>query len=125
MNMNQVTLPALNIAESVSFYLKLGLKQIVDSEQYARFECPDGDATFSIYLTEASEIGGGTYVYFEQQELDAYCEQLKDDGLEFSQLPKDESWQWREAWLNDPTGNAICLFWGGANRKNPPWRVEA
>jgi catechol 2,3-dioxygenase-like lactoylglutathione lyase family enzyme len=122
--MNQVTLPALNIPESVSFYLKLGLKQIVDSEHYARFECPDGDATFSIHLADASETGGGAAIYFEHEDLNTLCDRLKNDGLEFSQMPTDQSWLWREAWLDDPAGNTICLFWAGENRKYPPWRVE-
>jgi catechol 2,3-dioxygenase-like lactoylglutathione lyase family enzyme len=124
MNMNQVTLPALNIAESISFYRKLGLKQIVDSEHYARFECPDGDATFSIHLADASELGGNAAIYFEHEELDTLCATLKEQGILFSRMPKDESWLWREAWLEDPSGNAICLYWAGENRKNPPWRIE-
>ena len=124
MNMNQVTLPALNIADSVSFYRRLGLLQIVDSAEYARFECPDGDATFSLFQADASEIGGSSHIYFEHEELDALCERLKSKGFEFTQMPQDESWQWREAWLNDPSGNSICLFWAGENRKNPPWRVK-
>ena len=125
MNMNQVTLPVLNIAESVTFYLQLGLKQIVDSEHYARFECPDGDATLSIHVADSSELGGSTAIYFEHAELDALCEGLKGEGLEFSRMPQDESWLWREAWLNDPSGNAICLYWAGENRKNPPWRIDS
>ena len=28
------------------------------------------------------------------------------------------------AYLRDPAGNLICLFWAGENRKNPPWRVQ-
>ena len=124
MNLNQVTLPALNIAESVSFYSKLGLTQIVDSEHYARFECPDGDATFSIHVAEASDVGGTAAIYFEHEALDALCDHLTSEGLEFSQMPKDESWLWREAWLNDPSGNSICLFWAGENRKNPTWRID-
>ena len=124
MNMNQVTLPALNIADSVSFYRKLGLLQIVDSDEYARFECPDGDATFSLVQADTSEIGGSCHVYFEHEELDALCERLKSEGFEFTQLPQDESWLWREAWLDDPSGNSICLFWAGENRKTPPWRVK-
>lgn len=124
MNMNQVTLPALNIADSVSFYRKLGLLQIVDSDEYARFECPDGDATFSLFQADESELGGSSHVYFEHAELDALCESLKSEGFEFTQMPQDESWLWREAWLNDPSGNTICLFWAGENRKTPPWRVK-
>ena len=97
MNLNQVTLPALNIADSVSFYRKLGLLQIVDSDDYARFECADGEATFSLTLADESEVGGSASVYFEHEELDALCERLKDEGLDFSQMPRDESWLWREA----------------------------
>lgn len=125
MNMNQVTLPARNVAESVSFYLSLGLIQIVDSAHYARFECPDGDATFSIHAADESELGGSAAIYFEHQEIDAFCDRLKNEGIEFSQMPKDESWLWREAWLDDPSGNAICLYWAGDNRKSPPWRVDS
>jgi len=125
MNMNQVTLPARNVAESVSFYLSLGLIRIVDSAHYARFECPDGDATFSIHAADESEFGGSAAIYFEHQEIDALCNRLNNEGIEFSQMPKDESWLWREAWLNDPSGNAICLYWAGDNRKSPPWRVDS
>ncbi len=100
MNLNQVTLPARNIAESVSFYRKLGLIQIVDSEHYARFECPDGDATFSIDKAEESDISAGAVIYFEHAELDALCARLENDGIEFIQMPQDESWLWREARLN-------------------------
>ena len=31
---------------------------------------------------------------------------------------------WREARLRDPSGNPICLFAAGANRLNPPWRIQ-
>ena len=122
--MNQVTLPALNIEESIYFYRSLGLKQIVESAEYARFECPDGDATFSIYKADESELGGSAAIYFEHQEIDALCDRLKNEGIEFSQMPKDESWLWREAWLNDPSGNSICVYWAAENRKSPPWRVD-
>lgn len=122
MNLNQVTVPARNIAESVSFYRKLGLKQIVDSPHYARFECPDGDSTFSLHLAGELDLGSTVVIYFEHEKLDALCERLRKKGLEFQKLPQDESWLWREARLKDPSGNSICLYWAGENRKNPPWR---
>jgi catechol 2,3-dioxygenase-like lactoylglutathione lyase family enzyme len=52
MNLNQVTVPALDVAASVAFYRRLGLIQIVDAPHYARFECADGDSTFSVHLAE-------------------------------------------------------------------------
>ena len=124
MNLNQVTLPARDIEESISFYRKLGLIQIVDSEHYARFECPEGDSTFSIHLAQERDVGIGTVIYFEHRDLDALCERLRDDGIEFEQMPRDQSWLWREARLRDPSGNTICLYWAGENRKHPPWRIE-
>lgn len=124
MTMNQVTLPALDIAKSVSFYRGLGLKQIVDSEHYARFECPRGDATFSLHKAADSAVGGGAVIYFEHEELDVLCTRLKNEGFEFLQMPKDESRLWREATLRDPSGNTIHLYCAGEYRKNPPRRVE-
>ena len=53
MNLNQITVPSLDLTKSIPFYEKLGLKLIVKSlPHYARFECPDGNSTFSIHQTE-------------------------------------------------------------------------
>ena len=38
-------------------------------------------------------------------------------------LPTDQPWLWREAYLNDPDGNPLCLYHAGENRLNPPWRL--
>ncbi|MCF7961594.1 MAG: hypothetical protein K9M08_12715 [Pirellula sp.] len=48
--LNQVTVPAMNIAASVEFYVRMGLELIVSSSHYARFICPDGDSSFSVHL---------------------------------------------------------------------------
>ena len=122
LNLNQVTVPARNVVESTLFYRKLGLTEIVDSPHYARFECPDGESTFSIHLDD--KCGAGAVVYFECEFLDEACVVLQQKGLQFDQLPQDESWLWREARLTDPAGNTICLYKAGKNRRNPPWRVE-
>ncbi|MEM6802837.1 MAG: VOC family protein [Bacteroidota bacterium] len=124
MNLNQVTVPALDIDASIRFYQKLGLKLIVKAPHYARFECPDGDATFSVHLVDKVTEGEGVYVYFEHEGLDKEVERLIESGLDFAELPKDKSWLWREARLDDPAGNRIILYWAGDNRKNPPWRLK-
>ncbi len=122
MNLNQVTVAAQNIAESALFYRRLGLTQIVDSAHYARFECPDGGSTISIHVDNRQD--SGTIVYFECEQLDETCEALVQKGFSFDQLPRDESWLWREARLTDPAGNTVCLYSAGDNRRSPPWRVE-
>ncbi|MEX2409843.1 MAG: VOC family protein [Candidatus Paceibacterota bacterium] len=125
MNLNQVTVPSLDLSISVPFYKKLGLKLIVDAPpHYARFECPDGQSTFSIHKTEELPSGSGIYVYFECENLDATVEELKNKGFSFDEPPADKRWLWREARLKDPDGNQLILFYGGENRKNPPWKVK-
>ena len=65
-------------------------------------------------------------VYFDHNAttpLDDQVARLEAKGLQFTQLPRDERWLWREARLSDPSGNVICLYHAGENRLNPPWRV--
>jgi catechol 2,3-dioxygenase-like lactoylglutathione lyase family enzyme len=122
-NLNQVTLPVNNMDMSTKFYRDLGFTQIVDTPHYARFECPEGDASFSLSL-ENLDVVCGTVIYFEHEKLDDWVNDLKAKGFHFDQEPTDESYLWREAILHDPSGNKIKLYWAGENRLNPPWRVE-
>jgi len=124
MNLNQITVPVLDIEAAIAFYQKLGLQLIVYSkEHYARFECPEGDATFSLHKVEELPSGEGIYVYFECADLDARVADLQTQGIDFELLPTDQSWLWREARLRDLDGNRLILYWAGENRKNPPWRI--
>ena len=123
--LNQVTVPASNIPESVEFYVQMGLELIVSSSHYARFICPDGDSSFSVHLASELRPWSGTVVYFEVQSLDQKVRELQERGITFTQQPRDEPWLWREARLLDPSGNVICLYTAGANRLNPPWRLQS
>ncbi|WP_438962111.1 VOC family protein [Nonlabens sp.] len=125
MNLNQVTIPSLDLTRSIPFYEKLGLKLIVKSlPYYARFKCPDGNSTFSIHQTDKLPVGDGIYVYFECKYLDDKVEELLSSGIEFTLRPTDQTWLWREARLKDLDGNQIILFHAGENRLNPPWRIN-
>ena len=126
MRLNQVTVPARDVAKSIAFYKTIGLRLIVESPHYARFELPDGESTFSIHAVEdAGRTPEGTGIYFECDDLDARVATLKEKGLVFDSGPEDRSWLWREAWLRDPAGNRLCLFFAGKNRRFPPWRVSS
>ena len=50
MNLNQVTLPVIDMLEASAFYRKMGFLQIVDTPHYARFESQEGESTFSLTL---------------------------------------------------------------------------
>jgi catechol 2,3-dioxygenase-like lactoylglutathione lyase family enzyme len=125
MNLNQVTIYSTKPTDSIEFYQTLGLRLIVDSApRYVRFECPDGNSTLSIHETEDESINSKIILYFECENLDEEVKRLKEAGLTFDQEPTDQTWLWREAYLKDPDGNKIILFYAGENRLNPPWRVE-
>ena len=125
MNLNQITVPSLNVERAVQFYQLLGLKLIVGPlEHYARLMCPEGESTFSIHLTEELPKGEGVYVYFECENLDDEYERLLSEGVVFEHEPRDQPWLWKEARLKDPDGNQVILYFAGENRINPPWRVK-
>ncbi len=125
MDLNQVTVPCDDLATSVDFYRRLGLRLIVeDPPDYARFECPAGNATFSLHRAARVPRSDGIVVYFELEDLDATVRRLSAEGVRFESAPRDQPWLWREAHLRDPAGNRICLFFAGENRRNPPWRVS-
>lgn len=115
----------MDLDRSIAFYQLLGLRLIVHTNMhYARFECPEGDATFSLHLVDALPGGKGVVVYFENESLDQVVDKLVHKGIHFESMPVDQPWLWREARLNDPDGHEIILYQAGENRKNPPWRKE-
>jgi catechol 2,3-dioxygenase-like lactoylglutathione lyase family enzyme len=123
MNLNQVTVPVQNVPASIEFYEKLGLRLIVHTDDnYARFECPEGDSTFSIHRVDQIHALNGIWVYFEVSDVDKQVQALSDAGLDIEEGPKDQPWLWREARLKDLDGNQIIIYTAGENRKNPPWR---
>lgn len=125
MNLNQITISATDVSASVAFYKKLGLHLIVAAlPRYARFECPDGNSTFSIHLVDEAPKGNGITIYFEDNNLDVTVKVLRQKGIVFHTLPEEQSWLWREASLFDPDGHKIIIYFAGENRLNPPWRVD-
>ncbi|OYT95079.1 MAG: glyoxalase/bleomycin resistance/extradiol dioxygenase family protein [Pseudomonas sp. PGPPP3] len=123
MNLNQVTVAVTDVPRAIAFYRQLGLQLIVESlPDYARFCCPDGSATFSVSRVERVQPSQ-SLVYFECDELDATVQRLQALGVQFSMLPTDQPWLWREAYLSDPDGNPLCLYFAGSNRLDPPWRL--
>jgi catechol 2,3-dioxygenase-like lactoylglutathione lyase family enzyme len=123
MRLNQVAVATHDVERAIAFYRTLGLELIVRAPHYARFVCPDGRSTFSVHLT-SEPIVAGTVVYFECDDVDAQVGELERRGVVFASQPADQRWLWREARLVDPDGNAICLYFAGASRIDPPWKVE-
>jgi len=54
--------------------------------------------------------------YFEIRELDNFCRKLQAKHFYITQMPRMMPWGWRHAYLNDPDGHEISLYWAGENR---------
>ena len=119
-----MTVGSVDLARSERFYVALGLRLIVQSDHYLRFECPDGDSTFSLERVEGVAENAQVTIYFETDDLGADFERLTGAGIAFDLPPQDMPWLWREARLRDPDGHRICLYHAGRNRKDPPWRLQ-
>ena len=116
----------MDVEKAIKFYEQLGLLLIVKSlPHYARFQCPDGDTTFSLHQTNTLPTGDGTWIYFEVKNLDDYVQLLMSKGFIFEELPNDKPWLWREARLKDADNNQIILYFAGTNRTNPPWKIKS
>jgi catechol 2,3-dioxygenase-like lactoylglutathione lyase family enzyme len=129
MRLNHVTLIVRSFESCKAFYKALGLIQIVDaSPRYARFQCPDGEATLSIEVIDRAPAFPSAQLYFEYPSaaaLDVRVAELQKQGLVFEQVPTDMDYLWREARLSDPDGHCIRLYHAGKNRLDPPWRIRA
>ncbi len=124
MNLNQVTIKSQDVDRATNFYLKLGLKLIVDSSpRYVRLALPCGESTLSISAAEGN-CETSTIMYFEVDDLNLTYHQLTAQGVKFKTAPQEQRWLWHEASLKDPDGHPLILFNAGKNRKEPPWKVS-
>ena len=97
----------------------LGFKLIEHVPGYARLQSPAGRNTIALHqLGPEQEIPSSDAIrlYFEVKDLDALCKRLAAEGVEISQMPKRMPWGWDHAYLNDPDGHELSLYWAGAKR---------
>jgi catechol 2,3-dioxygenase-like lactoylglutathione lyase family enzyme len=121
---NHAMIYARDVQRGVDFYSgMLGFKLIEDfsydgQKVYARLKAPGGDCTIALHQLGpgASTVSDGVRLYFEIRELDEFCRKLQNKGVYLTQPPRPMPWGWRHAYLDDPDGHEISLYWAGANR---------
>jgi len=124
LNFNHAMIYCRDVAKGVEFYRGLlGFKLIETFEfekkpVYARLHAPAGDGTIALHQSNpgAPIPSEGVRLYFEVRELDEFCDKLRKRGFYFTQLPRMMPWGWRHAYMNDPDGHEISLYWAGENR---------
>jgi catechol 2,3-dioxygenase-like lactoylglutathione lyase family enzyme len=121
---NHAMIYVKDVERGLGFYRDLlGFKVIEDFRYqnkpvYARLRAPAGDGMIALHQVgpEDSVSSEGVRLYFEVRELDEFCRKLQQKNFYITKLPRMMPWGWRHAYLNDPDGHEISLYWAGENR---------
>jgi catechol 2,3-dioxygenase-like lactoylglutathione lyase family enzyme len=121
---NHAMIYVKDVDRALRFYRDLlGFKLIEDfryegTQVYARMSAPGGDGTIALHQAGPSDSlsSDGVRLYFEVRDLDDFCRKLQQKGFFITKLPRMMPWGWRHAYLNDPDGHEISLYWAGENR---------
>jgi catechol 2,3-dioxygenase-like lactoylglutathione lyase family enzyme len=124
LSFNHAMIYLKDVQGGIDFYRRwLGFKLIEDFRHegrsvYARLRAPGGDGTIALHQAGpgASVASDGVRLYFEVRDLDDFCQSLRKRGFYFTQSPQMMPWGWRHAYLNDPEGHEISLYWAGEQR---------
>ncbi len=124
LSFNHAMIYLKDVGGGIAFYRNwLGFRLIEDYRHegrsvYARMQAPGGDGTIALHQAGpgASVASDGVRLYFEVRELDEFCQKLRKRGFVFTQQPQMMPWGWRHAYLNDPEGHEISLYWAGEQR---------
>jgi catechol 2,3-dioxygenase-like lactoylglutathione lyase family enzyme len=121
---NHAMIYAKDVERALAFYRDLlGFKVVEDFQHedrpvYARLRAPGGDGTIALHQAQPGDSvsSDGVRLYFEVRELDEFCRKLQQKNFYITKLPRMMPWGWRHAYLNDPDGHEISLYWAGENR---------
>ena len=124
MNFNHAMIYSRDVARALTFYKdQLGLPLLEEFNHhgmtvYARLQSPSSDSTIALHLLErgAELKTGGVRLYFEIEDLEATVQRLHALGVQFTKLPAVMPWGWKHAYLDDPDGHEISLYWAGEKR---------
>jgi catechol 2,3-dioxygenase-like lactoylglutathione lyase family enzyme len=119
---NHVMVYTRNLAKSLRFYSgALGFTVLEHQAPfYARLRSPKGRQTIALHLARPRQRlrpeADGVRLYFEVRDLDRLYRRLLQRGVKFTQPPEEMVWGWRHAYLNDPDGHELSLYWAGRKR---------
>lgn len=114
-----------DVDRALGFYCdRLGFRLIEEYRHsgqaaYARLRAPRGTSTLALHLVERGQSlpqKEGIRLYFEVAHLERFCKSLADAGVKFSRMPRVMPWGWKHAYLHDPDGHEVSLYWSGNKR---------
>ena len=128
---NHAMVYSRDVPAALRFYANLGFKVLEEFEGrgtivYARLQSPRGNASIALHAVAPDQDlhPGGIRLYFETKDLERVCKRLEKSGTKFSQMPKVMPWGWKHAYLDDPDGHEVSLYWAGAKRLKKKGRTS-
>ena len=124
LSFNHAMVYVKDVQRALDFYRDLlGFKAVDEFRHegkpvYARLRAPGGEGTIALHMAGpgTSLVSDGVRLYFEIRRLDDFCHKLQAKHFYITQMPRMMPWGWRHAYLNDPDGHEISLYWAGENR---------
>ncbi len=119
---NHAMIYTRDLPRALDFYAGLLGFDTIETQlpYYARLRSPKGGQTIALHAVREDQTVDpkteGVRLYFEVRDLDTLCERLASSGVRFSQMPKEMEWGWRHAYLMDPDGHELSLYWAGEQR---------
>lgn len=122
--MNHAMVYSKDVAKGVAFYSGLLGMEVLEEFRhegrlvYARLKSPGGDTTIALHLLEPGMdlATGGVRLYFEVEDLAGKCREMENAGAVFTKAPRMMPWGWEHAYLDDPDGHEVSLYWSAEKR---------
>jgi catechol 2,3-dioxygenase-like lactoylglutathione lyase family enzyme len=120
MNFNHAILYVAEIERSVRYYTGIlrGASVLEQDNLYARLLL-NGGSTLGFHVLKpgmVSPFKEGMRLYFETEDLIDECERLEELGYHFDRAREKMAWGWEQAYLTDPDGHQLCIYYAGAVR---------
>jgi catechol 2,3-dioxygenase-like lactoylglutathione lyase family enzyme len=126
---NHVMIYTTDLTRALAFYEGALGFVVIDTYPgtYTRLKSPGG-TTIALHVAgEGRTIDPrtqGLRLYFEvagtrrtgAKNLVSFCNELTERGVTFVQAPTLMPWGWTHAYLRDPDGHELSLYWAGSSR---------
>jgi catechol 2,3-dioxygenase-like lactoylglutathione lyase family enzyme len=115
---NHAMIYAADVGRSLAFYESLGFETLETQLPFYARLATGGNSTIALHGLEPGQTAAadGIRLYFETPKLKALHQRLAQAGVAFSKPPARQPWGWTHAYLNDPDGHEISLYWAGKQR---------